>query len=39
MAQGLIELWKQKKQQYKKIYKYSFNEYSIKIIVTKNNKL
>ena len=28
-----------KKQQYKKIYKYSFNEYSIKIIVTKNNKL
>lgn len=24
-----------KKQQYKKIYKYSFNEYSIKIIVTK----
>ena len=27
-----------KKQQYKKIYKYSFNEYSIKIIVTKNNK-
>ena len=28
-----------KKQQYKKIYKYSFNEYSIQIIVTKNNKL
>ena len=36
---GAITIMETKKQQDKKIYKYSFNEYSIKIIVTKNNKL